>query len=83
MNDLEKRVSAGWSRMGSMLVREGRSHDLPETGEFVNAPVSRGSTVLFPTLEAMNRTDGRSHAHKVVYGAMDHRSSTSLRKCSA
>ncbi|MBS1090861.1 cystathionine beta-lyase [Gluconobacter sp. Dm-74] len=70
MSDLEQRVSAGWGRMASMLVREGRSHDLPETGEFVNAPVSRGSTVLFPTLEAMNRTDGRSHAHKAVYGAM-------------
>ncbi|MBS1085009.1 cystathionine beta-lyase [Gluconobacter sphaericus] len=70
MSDLEKQVSAGWSRMASMLVREGRPHELPESGIFVNAPVSRGSTVLFPSLEAMNRTDGRSHAHKAVYGAM-------------
>lgn len=69
-NKQDERVSAGWARLASMLVREGRPHDAPEGGVFVNSPVSRGSTVLFPSLEAMNRQDGRSHAHKAVYGAM-------------
>lgn len=69
MSDLATRVSAGWSRLASTLVQGGRA-EASESGTLVNLPVSRGSTVLFPTLESMNRMDGRSHAHKAVYGAM-------------
>ncbi|KXV61840.1 cystathionine beta-lyase, partial [Gluconobacter japonicus] len=69
MSDLETRVSAGWNRLASTLVQGGRA-EASEGGTLVNLPVSRGSTVLFPTLESMNRMDGRSHAHKAVYGAM-------------
>lgn len=69
MSDLATRVSAGWNRLASTLVQGGRA-EASESGTLVNLPVSRGSTVLFPTLESMNRMDGRSHAHKAVYGAM-------------
>ncbi|MBS1036967.1 cystathionine beta-lyase [Gluconobacter cerinus] len=69
MSDLETKVSAGWNRLASTLVQGGRA-DVRESGTLVNLPVTRGSTVLFPSLEAMNRMDGRSHSHKAVYGAM-------------
>ena len=67
MSDLETRVSAGWSRLASTLV-EGARAEAIASGTLVNLPVSRGSAVLFPPLESMNRFDGRIHAHKPVYG---------------
>jgi len=69
MSEIETRVSTGWKRLASTLV-QGAREDASDGGTLVNIPPTRGSTVLFPTLEAMNRMDGRSHAHKAVYGAM-------------
>ncbi|MBR0559548.1 cystathionine beta-lyase [Neokomagataea anthophila] len=66
---LEKSLTAGWHKMATTLVQGGRAA-VEEGGTLVNLPVERGSTVLFPSIEAMNRQDGRSHAHKAVYGAM-------------
>jgi len=63
-------VSQGWARLASTLVQGGRSKRIPESGEFVNLPVARGSTVLFPTLEAMAANGRNSHDHALVYGAM-------------
>ncbi|EHH68556.1 cystathionine beta-lyase [Gluconobacter morbifer] len=70
MSRLEDQVSSGWNRLASRLVQGGRVEEVPASGTFVNPPVTRGSTVLFPSLADMNRTDNRSHVHKLVYGAM-------------
>ncbi|QDH16187.1 cystathionine beta-lyase [Swingsia samuiensis] len=59
----------GWDRLATALVQGGRAN-VEAKGTLVNLPVTRGSTVLFPSLEEMNRTDGRSHNHVAVYGAM-------------
>lgn len=69
-DDSTARVSAGWARFASMLVQGGRSEEIPSEGVFVNPPVSRGSTVLFPDLASMRQKGLRSHDHEVVYGAM-------------
>ena len=55
----EDRVAAGWERLNARLVKIGRPDVYDEafrrTGTLVNAPVSRGSTVLFPDLDTMRR----------------------------
>lgn len=67
---LAHRVSRGWRALGSLLVEGGRPDLLPEEGAFVNVPVSRGSTVLFPDVASLRRNGERSHSHDLVYGAM-------------
>ena len=73
-----ERVAAGWRTLSTRLVRTGRGE--PEIGRgdadgaaeshgFVNPPVSRGSTVLFPTLHALRRNGARRYAHELTYGA--------------
>lgn len=69
-NSSAYRVSQGWRRLASLLVQGGRAEDVPRRGAFVNPPVTRGSTVLFPDLAAMRETGTRSHDHELVYGAM-------------
>nr|WP_267298812.1 cystathionine beta-lyase [Neokomagataea thailandica] len=80
MNDVtDKHLTAGWHRMATTLVQGGRA-EAEDGGTLVNLPVERGSTVLFPSIEAMNRQDGRSHAHKTVYGAMGNPTQHELEK---
>lgn len=67
---MERKVTLGWTRFDDMVVRAGRHENLSERGSFVNAPVTRGSTVIFPTLDAMNAQGRRAYDHELVYGAM-------------
>ncbi|WP_291365865.1 cystathionine beta-lyase [Acetobacter sp. UBA5411] len=70
----EDRVAAGWDRLNARLVKIGRPdvHDeaFRRTGTLVNAPVSRGSTVLFPDLDTMRRVGAERYEHTPIYGAM-------------
>ncbi|GAJ29025.1 cystathionine beta-lyase [Acidomonas methanolica] len=70
VNQDEERVSAGWAKLGSLLVQGGRPEESPEEGVFVNAPVTRGSTVLYPDVAALRNNGSRSYDHELVYGAM-------------
>ena len=56
----------GWAEIGTRLTRVGRPHD--GTG-FVNAPVERGSTVLYPSMEALNSAWGGRYRGQLSYGA--------------
>ncbi|NHN88279.1 cystathionine beta-lyase [Acetobacter conturbans] len=70
----EERVAAGWERLNALLIRLGRPdpHDdsFRQTGTLVNAPVSRGSTMLFPDLDTMRRVGAERYEHTAIYGAM-------------
>lgn len=70
MENAAKQVTSGWMRLSSLLVQGGRPEPTHEEGSFVNAPVTRGSTVLFPSLAAMKEQGLRSHEHELIYGAM-------------
>jgi len=65
-----RRVHAAWDRLSTDLVRIGRhaGGEGPEEG-FVNPPVSRGSTVLFPNLAALRGRGERRYEHELTYGA--------------
>ena len=67
------RVGASWSTLATRLVRAARhaggdSGEGPEDG-FINPPVARGSTVLFPTLQALRERSRQSYRHELTYGA--------------
>lgn len=70
----EERVAAGWERLNALLVRTARPdvHDprFRDTGTLVNAPVTRGSTVLFPDLQTMRKVGAERYTHTAIYGAM-------------
>ena len=56
----------GWAELNTRLTRVGRPHH--GTG-FVNAPVERGSTVLYPSMDALREAwDGR-YRGQLSYGA--------------
>ena len=57
----------GWAGLTDRLVRLARPGGT-EPG-FVNPPVSRGSTVLFPTLRALRQNGAKRYAHELTYGA--------------
>ncbi|ATU72438.1 Putative cystathionine beta-lyase [Gluconacetobacter sp. SXCC-1] len=63
-------VVRGWRALSTRLVQLGR--DVPEGGQglFVNPPVTRGSTVLFSSLEAMETAGRNRYDHELIYGAM-------------
>ena len=71
--DRTARVSAGWNTLSTRLVRSGRPviGDGDEGAEdgFVNPPVSRGSTVLFPSLKALRERGSKRYGHELTYGA--------------
>jgi len=69
-NDLLHRVSHGWARFSTLLVQAGRDEEVPVRGGYVNPGIERGSTVLFPSLEAMAENGRRAYAHESIYGAM-------------
>lgn len=58
----------GWSGLTDKLVRLGRPTGT-EPG-FVNAPVSRGSTVLYESMDAMRARSAQRYEHELIYGAM-------------
>ncbi|CAK7192164.1 Cystathionine beta-lyase MetC [Commensalibacter sp. Nvir] len=67
----EHSVSHGWKRMSTLLATVGRQNNsLPSTGIFVNPPLERGSTVVYPSVKAMQSADHYSYNHLTVYGAM-------------
>ena len=69
----QARVADGWSTLSTRMVRAGRhvggdGGDGPEDG-FVNPPVARGSTVLFPSLHALRERGAKRYGHELTYGA--------------
>lgn len=67
------RAADSWNTLSTRLVRAGRhaggdDADAPEDG-FVNPPVSRGSTVLFPSLQALRERGSKRYGHELTYGA--------------
>lgn len=62
-------VAGGWDKLSSTLTRLARPEAAPE-GVPVNMPMTRGSTVLFPTLEDMRRQGQKRFDHAYIYGAM-------------
>ncbi len=69
----QARVADGWSTLSTRMVRTGRhvggdGGDGPEDG-FVNPPVARGSTVLFPSLHALRERGAKRYGHELTYGA--------------
>lgn len=74
MNDiatLEHKVSQGWRKLSTLLVEAGRpKKPVKQDGVFVNYPLERGSTVLYPSIAAMRTEDQRKYDHHTLYGAM-------------
>ncbi|MDI2111840.1 cystathionine beta-lyase [Commensalibacter nepenthis] len=67
----EDAVSRGWKDLSSLLVTAGRhKHSVSEKGAFVNDPLHRGSTVIYPSVAAMRNTKGKEYEHHTLYGAM-------------
>lgn len=62
-------LGAGWRSFATVLTHSARPTPTVD-GRFVNHDVTRGSTVLFPTVADMNRDEGKAHNHQLVYGAM-------------
>lgn len=62
-------VTRGWDKLSSTLARLARPEAQPE-GTPVNMPMTRGSTVLFPTLNDMRRQGQKRFDHAYIYGAM-------------
>ena len=62
-------VDIGWQKLGTALTHTGRS-GVPAEGSYVNPPLERGSTVLFPSLESMARKGQERYNHASIYGAM-------------
>ncbi len=62
-------VSAGWHKFGTLLSHAARPERVEE-GNFVNPPITRGSTVVFPSVESMIRKEKERYAHTTIYGAM-------------
>ncbi|WP_395496297.1 cystathionine beta-lyase [Acetobacter sp. KSO5] len=62
-------VTRGWDKLSSMLTRMGRPEAQPE-GTPVNMALTRGSTVLFPTLNDMRHQGQKRFDHAYIYGAM-------------
>lgn len=58
----------GWAGLTDRLVRLARPGGT-EPG-FVNPPVSRGSTVLYESMDAMRARSARRYDHELIYGAM-------------
>ncbi|MFT8719787.1 cystathionine beta-lyase [Acetobacter sp.] len=70
----EDRVARGWEALNGRLVElarpDLRDERFRQTGTLVNAPVSRGSTMLFADLDTMRRVGGERYKHTAIYGAM-------------
>ncbi|GBQ31850.1 cystathionine beta-lyase [Gluconacetobacter azotocaptans DSM 13594] len=67
---LHRKVSRGWREMATLLVQVARDQPTDQAGVLVNPAVTRGSTVLFPTVDAMQRNGQRRYDHEMIYGAM-------------
>ncbi len=57
-----------WSELTGKLVQLGRPHGTEPA--FVNPPVSRGSTVLYESMDAMRARSAQRYEHQLIYGAM-------------
>lgn len=65
----QNRVAEGWLKLGTTLSHAARPTP-DERGCYVNPPVTRGSTVVFPSLDAMQRQGAARYDHESIYGAM-------------
>jgi cystathionine beta-lyase len=66
---LENQVSQGWQKLSSALTHQARPAPQKE-GTSVNLPLTRGSTVVFPSLDDMRKQGQRRFEHEYIYGAM-------------
>ncbi|UMM64732.1 cystathionine beta-lyase [Aristophania vespae] len=73
----KKLDNTGWSRLSTLLTHSARPKP-PSEGVFVNGPVTRGSTVLFPTVKDLNSNDEKRYNHELTYGAMGNDTQFSL-----
>ncbi|MCX5617516.1 cystathionine beta-lyase [Bombella sp. TMW 2.2543] len=62
-------IGEGWQKFATFLTHAGRQAP-DQSGSFVNMPVERGSTVVFPSVEAMEAQGEHAYGHRLVYGAM-------------
>lgn len=62
-------VKNGWQALATLLTHQARPEQ-NAAGTSVNVPLTRGSTVLFPTLEDMNARGKLRYEHEYIYGAM-------------
>lgn len=69
----------GWARLSTLLVHEGRQKPTKK-GNFVNDPVTRGSTVLFPAISDLEANDSCRYDHHLTYGAMGNSNQFTLEK---
>lgn len=69
----------GWAHLSTLLAHEARRKPSPE-GCFVNDPVARGSTVLFPGVAELNANDECRYNHELTYGAMGNSNQFTLEK---
>lgn len=68
---METAVSQGWKSLSTLLIQAGRhALPLPTKGVFVNEPLARGSTVIYPSVEAMQKAGQGFFSHETIYGAM-------------
>ncbi len=58
-----------WSELNGKLVQIGRGHAHGEP-HFVSPGVSRGSTVLYDSMDAMRARSAQRYEHQLIYGAM-------------
>ncbi|PYD48040.1 cystathionine beta-lyase [Novacetimonas pomaceti] len=68
--NLRNAVSHGWRDLASLAVRIARDTPKGDEGVFVNPAVARGSTVLFSSLEAMEKAGHGRYDDELIYGAM-------------
>lgn len=71
--DAERDPARAWrelSRVLPKLSRRSHSEDEQQGPGFVNAPVERGSTVLYESMHEMRERAQERYAHSLVYGAM-------------
>lgn len=74
-------VSHGWKALSTLLIQAGRHQKpLPTDGVFVNEPLARGSTVIYPSIQAMRNYDQKQYEHHTLYGAMGSPNQHSLEK---
>ncbi|MDI2090264.1 cystathionine beta-lyase [Commensalibacter oyaizuii] len=67
----EHAVSRGWKALSTLLVTAARhAKPLPLDGSFVNNPLHRGSTVVYPSMSAMRDAGQYTYDHVTLYGAM-------------
>lgn len=78
-DEMVSKLSRGWRSLSTFLTHAARPSPAVD-GCFVNLSVERGSTVLFPTIDDMDRDPAKAYQHQMVYGAMGNPTQYELEK---